>query len=366
MDTLQSPTHSEHDVVAVAVCDGFYGCGSGAGWSNRALIEILAEVLPVEVDLVVLPVRVDEASGGWQHEWRHRVEDALGRSGRRVEVRALEGDRGGPGRHGEPALTGAAEREVTRLRGAYRRGLIVLCDVGFSGAAARSIADSAWTTVIVPRTSALLVCPELAERVAWERQSLRRAAERGVRIAAISGYMRSHLTEQIGVPASAVIDLHNGLSGVHAQPTAAGMIALPPAAWGGFLAGDGSRGAGERLRGPRGGTAPAPRSPGAGAARRPGGGRRECGSLAVSAAVGRAGGTRAVRREPGDAVLSRGVGSAGAPVNHECDRAVTGRAVRTDPAGGLRCWGGAGRRDSSGWPDGTRCRWRVGVPRRAV
>jgi Glycosyl transferases group 1 len=131
-------------------------------------------------------------------------------------------------------LTGAVERALARLRGEYRRGLVVLCDVGFSGAAARSTADPAWTTVIVPRTSALLVQPELAERVAWERESLRRAAEMGVRIAAISGYMRSHLTEQIGVPTSAVVDLCNGISGVDAELTAAGIADLPPAARGGF------------------------------------------------------------------------------------------------------------------------------------
>jgi hypothetical protein len=69
----------------------------GAGWSNRALIEILAEVLPVEIDLVVLPVRVDAVSGRWQREWRRAVEEALGRSIRRVKVRALDGNRG-PGR----------------------------------------------------------------------------------------------------------------------------------------------------------------------------------------------------------------------------------------------------------------------------
>jgi glycosyltransferase involved in cell wall biosynthesis len=233
-DTRQSPACSDRGVVAVAVVDGFYGCGSGAGWSNRALIEILAEVLPVEIDLVVLPVRVDAVSGGWQREWRRGVEEALGRSLRRVEVRALDGNRGGSGRSGEPALTGALERALARLREEYRRGLIVLCDVGFSGAAARSTADSAWTTVIVLRTSALPVQPELLERVAWERESLRRAAERGVWIAAISGYMRSHLTEQIGVPASAVVELRNGVSGMDAEPKVAGVADLPPAARGGF------------------------------------------------------------------------------------------------------------------------------------
>ncbi|MGH3935248.1 MAG: glycosyltransferase, partial [Pseudonocardiaceae bacterium] len=167
-------------------------------------------------------------------EWRRDVEEALGRSGRRVEVRVLEGNRAGLCRHDEPALTGAVEREVLRLRGEYRGGLIVLCDVGFSGAAARSTADLAWTTVIVPRTSALVVQPELVERVAWERESLRRAAEVGVRIAAISGYMRSHLTEQIGVPVSAVVELRNGVSGVDGEPKATGVAGLPTAARDGF------------------------------------------------------------------------------------------------------------------------------------
>ncbi|MGH3889832.1 MAG: glycosyltransferase family 4 protein [Pseudonocardiaceae bacterium] len=234
VDTRRSPVRSDRGVVAVAVLDGFYGCGSGAGWSNRALMEILAEVLPVEIDLVVLPVRADAVGSGWQREWRCVVEEALGRSGRRVEVRALEGIRGRPSRHGDQALTGAVEREVARLRAEYRRGLIVLCDVGFSGAAERSTVDSAWPMVIVPRTSALLVSPDLVERVAWERESLRRAAEVGVRIAAISGYMRSHLTEQIGVPASAVVDLHNGVNGVDAGLKAVGVADLSPAARDGF------------------------------------------------------------------------------------------------------------------------------------
>ncbi|MGH3839261.1 MAG: glycosyltransferase family 4 protein, partial [Pseudonocardiaceae bacterium] len=234
VDTRHSPARLGRSVVAVAVLDGFYGCGSGAGWSNRALIEILAEVVPVDVDLVVLPVRVDAVSSHWQREWRRDVEEALGRSGRRVEVRALEGNRAGLCRHDEPALTGAVEREVSRLRGEYRRGLVVLCDVGFSGAAARSTVDSAWTTVIVLRTSAFVVSPELVERVAWEGESLRRAAEVGVRIAAISDYMRSHLIGQIGVPASAVVELRNGVSVVDGEPTATGVADLPPAARDGF------------------------------------------------------------------------------------------------------------------------------------
>lgn len=75
--TLQPPIGTDRGVVAVAVLDGFYGCGSGVGWSNRALIEILAEVLPIEIDLVVLPVRVEAVGGGWQREWRRAVEEAV-------------------------------------------------------------------------------------------------------------------------------------------------------------------------------------------------------------------------------------------------------------------------------------------------
>jgi hypothetical protein len=98
VDTGHSLDRSDRGVVAVAVLDGFYGCGSGAGWSNRTLIEILAEVLPVEIDLVVLPARVGVVSGGWQQEWRRAVQEALGRSGRGVDVRALDGNRSGAGR----------------------------------------------------------------------------------------------------------------------------------------------------------------------------------------------------------------------------------------------------------------------------
>ncbi|MGH3694038.1 MAG: glycosyltransferase [Pseudonocardiaceae bacterium] len=231
VNTRQSPTVPDRRVVTVAVLDGFFGCGSGAGWSNRALIEILAEVLPVETDLVILPVRVDAVRDRWQQEWCRGLKETLARSGRRIKVRALEGGRGS---HGEPELTGAVEREIARLRGEYRRGLTVLCDVGFSGAAARSTVDSAWTTVIVPRTSALLVQPEFVDRVEWERESLRSAARKNVWIAAISDYMRMHLIEQIGVPDSAVVELRNGISRMDAEPGSAGMIKLPPAARDGF------------------------------------------------------------------------------------------------------------------------------------
>jgi len=188
VDTRQSPARPDRSVVAVAVLDGFYGCGSGAGWSNRALIEVLAEVLPVDIDLVVLPMRVDEVGDSWHLEWRRAVEEALGRSGRRVEVCTLEGNQAELNRHDEPALTGAVEREVSRLRGEYRGGLIVLCDVGFSGAAARSTVGSAWTTVIVPRTSTLLVQPELVERTVWERESC------GARLRWVCGSPRSRVT----------------------------------------------------------------------------------------------------------------------------------------------------------------------------
>lgn len=37
-------------------------------------------------------------------------------------------------------------------------------------------------------------------------------------IAAISAYLSSHLTEQVGVPASVVVDLRNGVSEVDAEP----------------------------------------------------------------------------------------------------------------------------------------------------
>jgi hypothetical protein len=44
--------------LVVAVHDGFYGFGTGAGRSNRAFLQVLCELLDPSVRLTVLPVRL--------------------------------------------------------------------------------------------------------------------------------------------------------------------------------------------------------------------------------------------------------------------------------------------------------------------
>src|ERR1700734_3748285 len=58
-------------VVAVAVHDGFYGCGTGAGHSNRAFLTILADLLDPSVHQAILPIRLVPASSDYDTAWHN-------------------------------------------------------------------------------------------------------------------------------------------------------------------------------------------------------------------------------------------------------------------------------------------------------
>ncbi|MGH3812393.1 MAG: hypothetical protein ACRDUV_08045, partial [Pseudonocardiaceae bacterium] len=62
-------TRPQRPTVVVALHDGFYGCGTGAGRSNRALLTTLIGLLPTEVRLIVLPVRLDATSPEYDPTW---------------------------------------------------------------------------------------------------------------------------------------------------------------------------------------------------------------------------------------------------------------------------------------------------------
>ncbi len=221
----------EDGVVAVAVHDGFYGAGTGAGWSNRALLEILAETLPATVDLVVLPVRLDPASQHHQKGWHGDVVRSLRRWRRRVVVRDLDDGTDGLGGFGELGsyrrLARTAAAEIALLRRRYRRGLVIFCDVPFSGAAALVNPHPGWVTVVIPRSSAALHIPDHTRLVAWERGTLRSAARSGVLVGAISGFMRTHLVDAVGIPSTAVVDVVNGLCDSDCRWDSAVPVGLP-------------------------------------------------------------------------------------------------------------------------------------------
>ncbi|MFF1733720.1 glycosyltransferase [Streptomyces sp. NPDC058247] len=202
--------------VVVALHDGFFGCGTGAGHSNRRVLELLDGVLAPHLELIVLPVRLDEGSAHFDAEWHRQVQDCLDRSGRTVRIVPVDNGTGGRERFGGLAafsgLTEATVREIAALRPQFRRGLVLLLDVPFLSVAAELEPRPGWDTLVLPRSSAALHCPQHLRRVEWERESLRRAAAIGARIGAISQAMRGHLVEDLGVDAAAVVDLVNGLT----------------------------------------------------------------------------------------------------------------------------------------------------------
>ena len=65
-------------VVMVAVHDGFYGCGTGAGQSNRAFLRIVAGLLAPAVRLAVLPVRLVPGSSEYDPAWHQQTLAFLG------------------------------------------------------------------------------------------------------------------------------------------------------------------------------------------------------------------------------------------------------------------------------------------------
>ncbi len=80
--------------------------------------------------------------------------------------------------------------------------------------------------VVVARSTAALRAPEDLARIAWEREGLYATAEAGGHIAAISGYMRHHLTTAYGIPGSALISLTNGLTRADWHTTPPGTFEL--------------------------------------------------------------------------------------------------------------------------------------------
>lgn len=202
--------------VVVVLHDGWYGCGTGSGHSNRRLVELLDAVLATQVDLVVLPVRVNTTSPHFDATWHEEVTTQLGGRGRKVEVRPLENATDGRSRFGGMASFADLEEHtpglLEEIMSSYDRGLLLMLDIPFLGVAARTAHRARWARLVVPRSSAALHCPDNAARTAWEASCLRRAAARGVHVGAIAPFMRRHLVTDLGVPEASVVDLTNGLT----------------------------------------------------------------------------------------------------------------------------------------------------------
>lgn len=113
--------------------------------------------------------------------------------------------------------------------------LILTLDAPFLGLAPLLPPHVLPNLVLVPRSTARIHKPADRERIAWESHGLLTAAEHGGRIAAISDYMRAHLSIDYQVPIEALVELPNGLSQVDWQLTPPEDELVPVSARKGFL-----------------------------------------------------------------------------------------------------------------------------------
>jgi glycosyltransferase involved in cell wall biosynthesis len=217
--------------VIVAVHDGFYGCGTGAGRSNRAFLRILAAMLAPGTRLVVLPVHLSPASPEYYPAWHQGV---LAEIGQAAEVVPVGNGTGGTTRFaGLPSFqhaSASAAHAITAQATGAEHALIVAFDVPYYGLAHLLPDWAAASLVNVARATAVLQAPGDPARIGWERDGLQAAVARGSKIAATSAYMAAHLEQDYAIPCSAITMLTNGLSREEQRTrTAAGHL-LPQAA----------------------------------------------------------------------------------------------------------------------------------------
>jgi glycosyltransferase involved in cell wall biosynthesis len=231
-------TRPRRPTLVVALHDGFYGCGTGAGYSNHALLQILMNLLPTEVRLVVLPIYLDPTSPEHDPLWHAKVTTLLARTD--AVVHPVDNGTAGQARFGDltsfrhlahhtaDILTHCVLPDAAAI-------LILALDAPFLGLAPLLPTQVVPNLVLVPRSTARIHTPADRERIAWESHGLLTAAEHGGRIAAISTYMRAHLSIDYQVPNHALVELPNGLSPTDWQLTPPHTGLLPHPARNGFL-----------------------------------------------------------------------------------------------------------------------------------
>lgn len=229
--------------VVVLMHDGFYSCGTGAGRSNKAFLQVLLGLLHPSVRLVVMPIHLSPASAEYNADWHQEMRQLVAQAGGRVLP--VENGTAGMVRFGglgafEHASACAAALIRHRLLPDSGPLLITAFDCPFYGLAAELAPHLHPRTrpelVVVARATAALHTPDDTQRVAWERAGLQQTIAAGGRVAAISAHMRAHLADAYQLPDIALLDLPNGLTSDdwrHIAPPDTRL--LPPKAHPGFV-----------------------------------------------------------------------------------------------------------------------------------
>ncbi|QVJ00302.1 glycosyltransferase family 4 protein [Nocardiopsis eucommiae] len=219
--------------IAVALHDGFYGCGTGAGVCNRSLMGVLAHRYP-HARFHLMPIGLSTTSTEHDPGWYRAVQQLW--AGRDVVVDPVDNATNNTTRFGAVDNFRAASRDaahrLNRLTGSDRPGLILASDAPFHGIGAHLEPELAARTLLIPHSTGALHDPENRDRVRFEHEGFIELCRRGGKVAAISAHMRSHLAADYGVPNSALIDLPNGLA---LEPVSGPAPDLPPPAREGFV-----------------------------------------------------------------------------------------------------------------------------------
>ncbi len=200
--------------VVVALHDGFYGSGTGAGNANRGFLQVLSGMLDPDVRLVIMPVYLASDSLEYQADWHVASLEFCDRATAAI-LPVYNGTEGQVRFGGVPAFRRLADSVAARLKQYVLPTAgplaVILFDVPFLGVAPLLPMSVVPRLTAVVRSTGILHDPANADRIAFERSGLRFLAAQGGRIAAISGYMRSHLTRDYEVPSWAMADLPDGL-----------------------------------------------------------------------------------------------------------------------------------------------------------
>jgi len=220
------------DALIVVMHDGFYGCGTGAGRSNRSFLRVLRDLTARSVRLTVMPVRLAPGSAEYDAAWHKETLDLIDQA--KTDIVPVDNGTAGQSRFGGlgnfRCASASAAAGITPLLDNAARALVVAFDAPFFGLAAPLRARHAGRIVNVARATAALHAPGDNERITWERDGLLATAHAGGRVAATSRHIRRHLTSAYGIPPAAITDLVNGLVPGETESRTDGDGLLPPAA----------------------------------------------------------------------------------------------------------------------------------------
>jgi glycosyltransferase involved in cell wall biosynthesis len=231
--------HGATPTIAVALHDGFFSFGTGAGSANRAFLTALIPLLAPGVRLVVLPVRLVPASAEYNPAWHARMQALIHTAD--GEIYPVDNGTAGYVRFGgvaafRQACTSAAQIIGNQVLPHASQLLVVAFDTPFYGLAGQLPPSARPAVVTVVRSTAALHAPGDSARIGWDRDGLHATVTGGGRVAVISAHIRQHLADDYHIPPAALIDLPSGITGSDLQHTAApGMPLLPPQAPAGFM-----------------------------------------------------------------------------------------------------------------------------------